>query len=71
MLRYYNLSRRTNKSPINRVIESIYSELSSGPNSSFGYRYMHQKLRSKGLEVSRETEVPAQISHGISMDMTN
>ena len=55
MLRYYNLSRRTNKSPINRVIESIYSELSSGPNSSFGYRYMHQKLRSKGLVVSRET----------------
>ena len=55
MLRYYNLSRRTNKSPINRVIESIYSELSSEPNSSFGYRYMHQKLRSKGLVVSRET----------------
>ena len=38
-----------------RVIESIYNELSSGPNSSFGYRYMHQKLRSKGLVVSRET----------------
>ena len=55
MLRYYNLSRRTNKSPINRVIESIYNELSSGPNSNFRYRYMHQKLRSKGLVVSRET----------------
>ena len=38
-----------------RVIESIYNELSSGPNSSFSYRYMHQKLRSKGLAVSRET----------------
>ena len=55
MLRYCNLSRRTNKSPINRVIESIYNEFSLGPNSSFGYRYMHQKLRSKGLVVSRET----------------
>ena len=55
MLRYYKLSRRTNKSPMNRVIESIYNELSSGPNSSFGYRYMRQKLRSKGLAVSRET----------------
>ena len=40
---------------MNRVIESIYNELSLGPNSSFGYRYMHQKLRSKGLVVSRET----------------
>ena len=55
MLRYYNLSRRTNKSPINRVIETIYNELSLGPNSSFGYRYTHQKLRSKGLVVNRET----------------
>ena len=55
MLRYYKLSRITNKSPMNRVIVSIYNELSSGPNSSFGYRYMHQKLRSKGLVVSRET----------------
>ena len=55
MLRYYNLSKRTNKSPMNRVIESVYNELSSGPNSSFGQRYMHQKLRSKGLVVNHET----------------
>ena len=40
---------------MNRVIESIYNELSSGPNSSFGCRYMHQKLRSKRLVVCRET----------------
>ena len=53
MLRYYNLSRRTNKSPIDRVIESIYNKILSGPNSSFGYKYTHQKLRSKGLVVSR------------------
>ena len=55
MLRYCSLSRRTNKSSTNRVIEVIYNELSLGPNSSFRYRYMHQKLRSKGLVVSRET----------------
>ena len=57
MLRYYNLSRRTNKLPISRVIASIYNELSSGPNSNFGYRYMHQKLGSKVLVVSRGTEL--------------
>ena len=55
MLRYCSLSRRTNKSSTNRVIEVIYNELSLGPNSSFRYRHMHQKLRSKGLVVSRET----------------
>ena len=49
MLRYYNLSRRTNKSPINRVIESIYNEFSSGPNSSFGYWYMHQSYAQRDL----------------------
>lgn len=55
MLRYYNLSQRTNNLPVNGVIESIYNKLSSRPNSSFAYRYMHQKLGSKGLVVSRET----------------
>ena len=54
-LRYYNLSRRTNKLPMNRVIECIYNELSSGPNSCFGYRHMYQKLCSKEAAVSRET----------------
>ena len=40
---------------MNRIVESIYNELLSGPNSSFGYKYMHQNLCSRGLLVSRET----------------
>lgn len=55
ILREERLYRRIHKSSLNSVISFIDNEVQNTSGACFGYRLMHQKLRSKGYVVDRET----------------
>ena len=54
ILKDLNLYRRRHHVGVNVTIINITREVGNS-GSSFGYRLMHQKLRSKGINVHRET----------------
>ena len=54
LLRQRNLQLRWNHSDINTIIKFIQDEL-KGSSLCFGYRYMLQKLHSRGLIADKET----------------
>ena len=54
ILRKCDLNRRTNKTPLNSVIDFVRGQL-VGSHSLNGYRYMHLKARMSGLVVDKDT----------------
>ena len=69
ILRKHNSFRRYQKSDITEVTQAILQNF-SGSSKSFGYRLMHQKLRTDGFIVDRETvrillKVPT--AHGVEL----
>ena len=54
ILRSLSLYRRHEKSSTNEIVNVVSKEL-EGSSSQFGYRQMHQKIRSKGFVTDRET----------------
>lgn len=54
ILRSLHLYRRRDKSSLNDTLSAINNEI-DGSAAMFGYRLMHQKLRSNGINADRET----------------
>ena len=54
VLRERNLYRRRRHNSVNSVLENVKTLL-LGSGRCFGYRLMHQKLRSRGINTDRET----------------
>lgn len=55
ILRDEGMFRRHSKSSLDSVIDFVDNEIKHTSGSCFGYRLMHQTLRSKGYVVDRET----------------